>query len=491
VRAFTNRFRAPETQERLELTYRVTMTSAGRTVDHWERTFRVWPRAYAEAFPATCAFYDPDGLWAERLEERGIEGAASLRCRPTTELLRDFGVLWLNFGEAKVNGADWREMRETVREFVRGGGCVVLDQPTEEVLADLPVPLQNGPGHAEGNRLEITYAYNVAPHHPLLEGFSDEDFSLWGGDYYVARRCFETPQEGNARPLLVAGTSMTGLTSSPLLEMREGRGCWLVSSLDLLGKVNQAPRVADIVRRLASYRPSLPAREAAVAVGDATMERLREVGCTGDSVTAEQALAAEVALVDGGCLPEGALPAVGAALEAGRTVCLHDLSVEQTRQMLQALGLPGEAKSGAAGRGEYDVFRHTHRLADGMTNNYLYWIVDKAKVAPWTRAPLHPEPASALISFPEAVSVGRASRPSLPIAQLTRRGAVTVYQVGPGTLVIDNLRWQDPRLEEPERARRYLTCLLTNLGVPLASGAEKRMSEDYETAEERRERGHF
>jgi hypothetical protein len=68
---------------------------------------------------------------------------------------------------------------------------------------------------------------------------------------------------------------------------------------------------------------------------------------------------------------------------------------------------------------------------------------------------------------------------------------VTVYAVGPGTLVIDNLRWQDPRLEEPERARRYLTCLLTNLGVPLAAGAEKRSSEDYETAEERREKGHF
>ena len=57
-----------------------------------------------------------------------------------------------------------------------------------------------------GDRLEITYAYPAAPHHPLLQGLSAADFSLWGEDYYLARRCFEVPQEGNAIPLLVAGT---------------------------------------------------------------------------------------------------------------------------------------------------------------------------------------------------------------------------------------------------------------------------------------------
>ena len=478
VRRFTNRCRAPETEEKLELTYRVTLTSGGHTVDHWERVFEVWPHSYQTQFPASCAFYDPNGAWRDQLEARGVEGAAILGCRPSAELLPGFGTLWLNFAEAQVNGADWRDMGKAVREFVKAGGCVVLDQPIEEVLAELPVPLQNGPGHAEGGRLEITYAYNVAPHHPVTAGLADEEFSLWGEDYYVAWRCFETPQEGNARPLLVAGTSMTGLTSSPLLEVRDGQGCWLVSSLDLFGKLNEAPVVVDIVRRMAAYEGARAEESAAVAVGDATMERLREVGYTGDSVGAEEALEAQVALLDGECLTAETGAALAAALAAGRTVCLHDLTVEQTAQVLQELGLAGEVVSGAA-QDEYDVFRHEHQLADGMTNNYLYWIVDKAKVAPWTRAPLHPEPASALIQGADGTP------------QITRRGAVTIYPVGPGTLVIDNLRWQDARIEEPERARRYVMCLLTNLGVPLAAGAEKRMSEDYETAEERREKGHF
>ena len=149
--------------------------------------------------------------------------------------------------------------------------------------------------------------------------------------------------------------------------------------------------------------------------------------------------------------------------------------------MLAAMNLPGSVEPGDAERFEFDTIRHNHPLADGMTNNSLYWIVDKALVPPWTPAPLHPRPASALIKLD----------PSDQCAQITRRGAVTIYAVGGGTLVIDNLQWQLPDFDEPERPRRYLTCLLTNLGVPLRHAGQERTGEDYETAEERRERGHF
>ena len=165
-----------------------------------------------------------------------------------------------------------------------------------------------------------------------------------------------------------------------------------------------------------------------------------------------------------------------------RTVCVHALGVAETGALLKALGLPGDVVPGAAQPGEWDIFRHAHALANGMTHNYLYWIVDKSKVAPWTLAPTHPEPASALIRLPEGA--GQA-------VSLTRRGAVTVYTVGRGTLVGDNLRWQLDSFDEPERPRRYVRCLLTNLGVPLLKGVDKRMGEEFETEAERRERGHF
>ena len=102
-------------------------------------------------------------------------------------------------------------------------------------------------------------------------------------------------------------------------------------------------------------------------------------------------------------------------------------------------------------------------------------------MAMWTQASLHPAPASARIRL------GKGEKG----VQITKRGTVTIYPVARGTLVVDCLRWELPGLDEPERPRRYLARMLTNLGVPLGRGISKGLSEDHESAAERRERGHF
>jgi hypothetical protein len=367
---------------------------------------------------------------------------------------------------------------------VREGGLAVLDHAPDAVLAGLPVEIRNGKGYAEGGRLELTYAYNAAPHHPAVAGFTDADFSLWGADYYIAHRTYEIPQEGNARPLLVAGTDRGGLTTSPLMELPYGRGSFLLSSLEILEKLREAPVTVRLLQQFAAAQPQPPSASVGLCVGADTLRVLREVGLEPagmEQPSPTDALRASTALVDGERLGAGDVAAVREALQAGRTVYLHALSAEQTRAVLAAFGLAGTVRDGKAQPREYDVFRHTHALADGMTNNHLYWIVNKAKVAPWTLAPLHPEPATARVE----------PGPGAGAWSLTRRGALTVWQVGAGTLVLDHLRWQLPDFDEPERPRRYVARLLTNLGVPLTRGVEKRMSQEFETAEERRERGHF
>jgi hypothetical protein len=336
------------------------------------------------------------------------------------------------------------------------------------------VPLRNGKGYTDDERLEITYAFRVAPHHPLLRGLSDAEFALWGADYYVARRCFETPQAGNAVPLLVAGADRRGLTCTPLLELHQGAGSWLVSTLELLPKLTEEPLAADLLARFAGYRPQHLSVTVSVSVTGETLRVLREVGFDGANGPLPD-FDEPLVILDGACLDD--VSVLAAPLHRGATVYLHDLGVEKTHAALAALRLPGEVLPGKAGAREFDTVRHAHALADGLTNNYLYWIVDKAKLPPWALARLHPEPASALIRGGGVA--------------LTRRGAVTAFEVGPGRLVIDNLRWQLPDFDEPERPRRFVMTLLTNLGVPLAAGAAKRAGREFETQAERRERGHF
>ncbi|HOF89746.1 MAG TPA: glycoside hydrolase family 2 TIM barrel-domain containing protein, partial [Armatimonadota bacterium] len=339
-KAFTNRFRAPRTEEVLTLEYRATLTSGEAVVDQWTRTYTIHPRQAGVALDAGCAFLDPDGALAARFVERGL-AATCLETLDGADLAA-YHTLWINFDEAKVHAADWKRLRQAVREFVKAGGVVVLDKPTYAVR-DLPTALAEFRGFAPGDHLEITYAYIRAPFHPALPGRTDEDFALWGEDYYLAHRCFETPQEGNVLPLLVAGTDRAGLTGSPLLEMRYGQGSFIVSTLEYFGKLGEAPVAADVLAALAAYRPAHPCERAGVCVTEETLARFREVGFLGENTTAADALAADVVLLDGACLPEEALPALRDALRAGKTVYLHALDVATTAAVLAGLGLPGIA----------------------------------------------------------------------------------------------------------------------------------------------------
>lgn len=480
--AFTNRFLAPETECRAEVVYRATLTRAdGQVVDQWERNLTVQPRQIDLELPADFGLFDPDDLLGDRLQARGIRGGRRLR-KLNEAALNGLNALWLGFPTAHANTGDWRRIRRALQNFVNQGGCVILDQAPATVLGDLPVPIRNGKGYAHGDRLEITYAYPCAPFHPVMAGLAEADFRLWGEDHYVANRCVEIPQEGNAIPLLVAGTDRAGLVNSPLLELRYGQGSYLISTLEILPKLNDAPVAARLLGTLAGYRPAWGTKTAAVCLGAESWQRLLEVGFSGDNESVGNALKAEVAVLEGETLSPADFARIGDALAAGRTVCVHALDEAQTTALLEALALPGTVVGGEAKPAEWDVCRHRHPLANGMTNNYLYWIVDKSKIAPWTLAPTHPRPASALVELPAEADNA---------ASLTRRGAVTVYTVGDGTLVVDNLRWQLSDFDEPERPRRYVRCLLTNLGVPLLKGVEKRMSEEFETEAERRERGHF
>jgi hypothetical protein len=482
--AFTSRCRAPAVARRTPLRYRAVLRSGRRVLDRWDRPVVVWPEAARLRLPPTFVVYDPDGELAARCAARGLSGARFARSLAELQGLRGIRTLWLPFHQGHIHLAEWQTLRRWVEHFVHAGGVVILDHAPDALLPTLPVAVRNGRGYAAGERLEITYAYNVAPQHPVVAGFTDADLSLWGRDYYLARRTYETPQEGNAVPLLVAGTDRAGLTTSPLLELRHGDGRLILSSLEIFEKLRETPVAARLLRALAAYRPAPAPAHAAVCVGADTARILREVGAELDSLgaaSATAALAAPVSLVDGECLRPEDGPALRAALAAGHAVCLHALSVEQTRTLLRDLDLPGTVLPGTAAKDEFDTFRHTHALANGMTNNYLYWIVNKAKVAPWTRAPLHPEPASARVQLAAGADA----------CSLTRRGAVLVYAVGPGTLVLDNLRWHLPEFDEPERPRRYLCRLLTNLGIPLTHGVVQRLGQEFETEAERRERGHF
>jgi len=476
-RCFCSTHRVPNVESRRDLLLKASLLSGGGVADLLERTIEVWPIGQEERWPDGCLFFDPGGKLARLSSSSGSlkNFAAS---RDDLERLPKYHTLWLSFIEGQVRRDDWESMKAIVKNWVRAGGCLVLDHPPAEVCLDLSICLSNGKGFASDERLEITYAYCVSPHHPILDGLCDRDFALWGRDYYVAKRCWNLPQKGNFRPLLAAGADLAGLTASPLLELRHGAGSYIVSSLELWSKLKEAPIVAEVIRRLASYAPKWREASAGACVGPASFRRLSEVGWKGKNSDWRDALTCDIIIVDGMCLPYDAIPEILGAVRKGAVVCLHDLAQEEIRRVLSEIDLNAIVRGWQLGDG-HDIIRHGHRFSDGMTNNNLYWTIGRDKLPPWTKARLHPEPASACIEL--AGQDGTSS--------LTGKGSVLVVAFGEGTLVIDCLRWQDEEIDEPARARRYLVCLLTNLGIPLTSGDLDYFFDNLETEAERRERG--
>jgi len=463
------------------LSMEVTMWGRGGGVaDHWSQEWEVADPALREELASEVAVVDLGGGLSETLTQAGIADFDVLREVPMEK--KSSGSVFVSFADSPFHRGDWAVWRRWLEESVTAGAQVILDRPPGWILEDLPVKLQNGRGFATGSRLEITYAFVSAPCHPAIRGLDDRFFSLWGGDYYVARSCFAVPQEGNAVPLLVAGTDRAGLVSSPLLELRSGKGRWVASTLELIPKLGEEPAARIFFQRLVEAgRVREILVSAACSVEPESLRVLREVGFPGRDVTPREALESACGLIDAARVAgdQDFVADLKSALARGRTVVLHGFSVEQTREILGALQISASVAPHPGRTVGNDTIRHVSPLADGMTSGSLYWIVDKARVAPWTRAPLHPSPASCVIADGQTG------------AALTKLGAVVAFEVGPGTLVLDALFWQDSRLDEPERARRYLVPLLTNLGFPLREGEAKRHSEDYETEAERRERGHF
>ncbi|MCL1857114.1 MAG: hypothetical protein FWF84_05700, partial [Kiritimatiellaeota bacterium] len=432
---FTHRFLLPDVQAPGKVAYHVRMRQRSakgpmKVVDQWKLDLEVSPSVVTTTLPDGFGIFDPNGVFAPALALRGLAGATALDTL-SAETVAPLKTLWIPFGADGAHAGDWRAAKRVLRDFVERGGNLVMDHAPMAVLSELPIPVANGQGYAgpAGDTLEITYAYPCAPHHPMLKGFAESDFSLWGRDHYVARRCMDIPQEGNVVPLLLAGVDAKGLVSSPLMELRLGKGCFLLSMLEILPKLGEDPVPGRLLGAMAQYRAQWALRPAAIVADDATWQRIREVGYEGANAMDE---AAAVIVACGDSAKAFTPDKVRAALAHGKTVYLQGLGVADTQAMLAALSLPGTVLSGNAEKWEWDVFRHRHPLTTGMNNNYLYWMIEKAKLAPWTSAPTHPEPSTARIQLPDADTAAAASEDARPpvAASLTPRGALTVYALG-------------------------------------------------------------
>ena len=126
-------------------------------------------------------------------------------------------------------------------------------------------------------KLRSRHAFINAPSHPVLEGFSDVDFSEWRGSHsldpaygnaepghvwsnaawtdwgnrgMVAGNVFRRPYTGNYLSLLVCGFD---LYQTPLMEFRGENASWIASQLEISKRIGLDPVATTVFCRMIDY----------------------------------------------------------------------------------------------------------------------------------------------------------------------------------------------------------------------------------------------
>lgn len=212
-----------------------------------------------EVFPKTplripqnirFAIYDPHGKLEPLLRERG---AKLFRLKQLTDW---DGRSILVIGPKALRGQ--KEQEFTVgashestmwlTRRVQGGGRVLVFEQADEASSLLPVEL---------SRQSSTMAF---PHslHPIVKGLTADDLRWWRGDHIVSSHEPVRPYYAGMIPLVVTG-SAEGVSHAPLIEVRQGRGVWLICQLKVISKFETEPIARLLLQRMidyiANYRP--------------------------------------------------------------------------------------------------------------------------------------------------------------------------------------------------------------------------------------------
>lgn len=406
------------------------------------------------------------GVWrtggpAARLFDRlGIpyRGLCTIEKGTQEAFLEELSGVVIDRDYLALGRANYPSMESTLSRFVaRGGKVLCLEQ-------DRPTDWPGGASLLPSGRV-TSYAWRRAPDHPALAGITDEELRFWRGDHAVARNDFLKPSRGNFLPLIDAG-GHGGLLWTPLVEIPHGKGSYLLSQLCLTEKATTDPTARRLLGNLLTYTAQPVYRQVGPALlhsaGLALLQALQEMGVRFQRFSESPASLARLesrptVLVDASVPSNDLRPLVDYA-QRGGTILVKGLTPENAAAWSRALGVSLRLQPIATGR---LLKVGPDPLLAGISHTELCtsfgYHVRNVEGPPLARFAVAAEPSSTML------------RPPLDPP------ALAVFPIGSGKVVFDQVLWDAPPTGHPEvsdrevreKARRYGSILLTNLGVEM------------------------
>lgn len=448
-------FSLPVTAPKVESPTRADLVLEVHSADGealYERTLEatVFPDAPLLVPPGfRAALYDPLNQAGWLAKVTGIEKIPSLNSRKAAT--RDLLILAPRAAE-RISASQ----AKVLERYVQGGGNVFV-MAQRQIRSVSPIPLSLDQTN------KATFAFVVAPDHPLLAGLDDAAFRCWGQDNLVVRDgTFPKPDTGNARALLENG-ARTGLNWTPLFELRMGKGAYLFCQLALAENPNE-PTVRKLLQNLIHYAGNTkPLQKTLLVDGHAnptTIAILKGLGVQCKQLpdkTETAQIPSDVVLYIQGNTPLSPerVQRLRQYLEKGATLWIHNLApqtIESYRPLLGDMNvqpLPNEGSNvGFATVPKHQLIPLGQpALLSGIGQWELTWQIEKTPIA------------EAVLTNVR-VGGGRV---------LTQPAALAEWSCGKGRLIVDQIAWDQLGNPDSDKARRILLSLLTNLGIAVES----------------------
>lgn len=368
----------PEVRSRKQLTLRITLEAPGVPSFREDYKIEVFPRLTSTLLPP-FQLYDPDDKLAPTLRRMGIafqklnalgdwEGKDILVIAPSA-------LKAPKRSERPLIGGDIGEEQLLYQRISEGSKALVLEQDKE--AGDwLPIALDNQ---------SSTMSFPLLAHHPILAGMDSTDLRFWRGDNLVSVNEPTRPLQAGALPLVVTGGAQ-GLSHSPLVEVRQGKGVWLICQLRVASKLETEPMASILLARmleyLAHYTP--PQGEVRYVVSPEMEENLRALRIEGAPLRDWQELrfpTVRLLLLQGNVeLTPERRRILREFLQAGGQVLWHRptrLALSRLREALD-LRLTLQPYNGPVARAEGEG-----EILSNLTREDLYWL--GAPSGPWWR----------------------------------------------------------------------------------------------------------
>jgi len=421
----------PEVTEIRRLKLVIKLTAEERLLAQRTERFIVFPKV--ELPQVRIQLHDPSLKLASKLLKRGVA------CRAGRTPQK--GELFI-IGEDALTKLLPKD-REKIVRFAHDGGRLLVMAQGARIPEWLELRLVPQVG------VSSWAAFPRAKDHPVLKGMQTDYFRFWrAGGQQVSAADYWKPGSSNLISLLDTG-NVGGFLTTALAELPFGGGSILFTQLKITDNLDKDPAalmlMANILEytKMKSYRGKLLPVEVVTDRNSYAAQALYEAGV--ETGSHSNILFADGSLKDA----DGASVAIE-RVRRGATLWLHgmtpDSAVTWEKAALAGLKLEPEARVRV-------VKVAQNALMAGLSNTDMHWV--GMKLAPMPGG-YEQKGIANVVEY----------KMELPgCVNLVDGGALAVFPLGEGKIVIDNLRWSAHLNALPTKARRIASLLATNMGA--------------------------